>query len=428
MLFALNPMVVFYGANGMSEAPFLFCLCTSIRRLIRWIRTDDAHDLAASGSGIALALAYLTRYDALAPAAAAAALVVVISYRRNRGQRFARYAAAMDFVLITAPVVLAFAVWTATSWLITGEAFQQFSSQYGNSSIITQSGDTATVALAQSMGFSTAATLILGPALPLLVPIAAAFAVRRRDAQVLVPLLLCGAVIGFQAYAHSRGETFGFLRFYIAAIPLAAILAIQIAPTRGRLHSRRPGRHAAATSAVIMRVPTVAMVAVLLASAISLPLTAWGMTSARMAPQEYALGAIVRPNPDDPSDRASKQRRIIASFGTERRLANYLDSLHLPRGSILMDTVFGFAVVVASHQPDQFVTPSDRDFVDLLNRPAAYSVRYLLAVPNTGRGRTDALNRRYPTLYDTGADIATLALEIPNDGADQPCWRLYRVN
>jgi hypothetical protein len=45
-----------------------------------------------------------------------------------------------------------------------------------------------------------------------------------------------------------------------------------------------------------------------------------------------------------------------------------------------------------------------------------------------GRGLSDALNLRYPTLYETGADIATLQLEIPNDGDSQPNWRLYRVN
>lgn len=55
-------------------------------------------------------------------------------------------------------------------------------------------------------------------------------------------------------------------------------------------------------------------------------------------------------------------------------------------------------------------------------------IAYLLAVPPEGRGQSDALNLRYPTLYDTGADIATLELEIPNDGDSQPNWRLDRVN
>jgi len=44
------------------------------------------------------------------------------------------------------------------------------------------------------------------------------------------------------------------------------------------------------------------------------------------------------------------------------------------------------------------------------------------------RGAADALNLRYPTLYETGADIATLELEVANDGDSQPKWRLYRVN
>jgi hypothetical protein len=43
-------------------------------------------------------------------------------------------------------------------------------------------------------------------------------------------------------------------------------------------------------------------------------------------------------------------------------------------------------------------------------------------------GLSDALNVRYPTLYETGAEIATLELEIPNNGDSQPTWRLYRVN
>ncbi len=66
MLFAVNPMIVMYAASGMSEAPFLFFVLWATRRLIRWMRSDDVHDLI--GAGLAFALAYLTRYDALAPA------------------------------------------------------------------------------------------------------------------------------------------------------------------------------------------------------------------------------------------------------------------------------------------------------------------------------------------------------------------------
>ena len=90
--------------------------------------------------------------------------------------------------------------------------------------------------------------------------------------------------------------------------------------------------------------------------------------------------------------------------------------------------MYGFGILAASSRPRVFVIPSDPDFTELLNDPTANGVRYLLAVPATGRGTSDALNVRYPTLYDTGAEVATLELEIPNDGDGQPDWRLYRVN
>jgi hypothetical protein len=139
------------------------------------------------------------------------------------------------------------------------------------------------------------------------------------------------------------------------------------------------------------------------------------------------LGAVLAPDPDNVSVRKATEHSIVASFSTEREIAHYLENLNLPDSTVITDTVYGFAVIAASNQPKTFVVPSDPDFVALLNDPESNGVRYLLAVPRSGRGISDALNVRYPTLYETGADVATLELEIPNDGDSQPTWRLYRV-
>ena len=42
--------------------------------------------------------------------------------------------------------------------------------------------------------------------------------------------------------------------------------------------------------------------------------------------------------------------------------------------------------------------------------------------------RVRCAQRALPDAVDTGADIATLELEVPNNGDSQPTWRLYRVN
>jgi hypothetical protein len=165
-----------------------------------------------------------------------------------------------------------------------------------------------------------------------------------------------------------------------------------------------------------------------LALAIGVPVAGWGMSLPHYAPQEYALAAVLNPAPDSVSPRKAVEHRIARTFSTERTIAAYLDNLDLRQSSVITDTVYGFAIVAASRHPRTFVVPSDPDFVRLLNNPASNGVKYLLAVPPSGRGVSDALNQRYPTLYDTGADVATLELEIPNDGDGQPNWRLYRVN
>ena len=425
-LFALNPMIIFYGTNGMSEAPFLFLITWSVRRLIMWMVDDDVHHLIAAG-GIAMGLAYLTRYDAVACVAAAGVLVAVTTYRRApRSPRFQR--ALLDMIVISGPGLVAFIGWAIASWLITGEAFAQFTSQYGNAAILKQSG-TESMGAGSGLVFAATCMLLLAPALVPLGVWAGFIRWRRPNWGMLVPpLALFGAALAFQALTFAAGSTFPFMRFYIIAIPFAASLALLAVPDGALVAPIRRGRNAPPVATVPSTRGRVGYVGAALTFAVCVPVAGWGMSLPRYAPQEYALGAVLNPDPDSVSPRKAAEHRIARTFSTEREIARYLDDLNLPDSSVITDTVFGFAVIAASTRPRVFVITSDPDFVRILNDPAAARIRYLLAVPATGRGVSDALNRRYPTLYDSGADISTLELEIPNDGDGQPNWRLFRVN
>lgn len=427
-LFALNPMIVFYGANGMSEAPFIFFMSWAVRRLILWMVDDDVHHLITAG-GIAMGLAYLTRYDAVACVAAAGLLVAGTTYVRARPPPRIRRA-LVDLIMVSGPGFGAFIGWAGVSWLITGEAFAQFTSQYGNTAILDQSGQ-ATTDFAGGVLFAAVCITLLAPTL---LPIAVWGAVRRwtqRNWQVLLaPLAIYGAALAFQAFSYATGSTFPFLRFYIIAIPLSTCLAMLAVPDGQLVPAKRRGRYAPPQAEPPGRVrrPVLAYFPVAVVFALAVPITAWGMGQPKYAPQEYALGAVLAPDPTSVSERKALEHRIAASFSTERKIADYLEKLNLPESSVITDTVYGFAIIAASQHPKTFVVPSDPDFTTLLNAPADNGVEYLLAVPPAGRGKSDALNLRYPTLYETGADVATLELEIPNDGDSQPNWRLYRVN
>jgi hypothetical protein len=427
-LFALNPMIIFYGSNGMSEAPFIFFMSWAVRRLIMWMVDDDVHHLITAG-GIAMGLAYLTRYDAVACIAAGGMLVGVTTYQRAKPAPRVRRA-LLDLLMVSGPGFAAFIGWAAVSWLITGEAFAQFTSQYGNTAILEQSGQT-TPDFGDGLVFAAVCISLLAPTL---VPIAVWAAVRRWGRPnwqvMLVPLTIYGAALAFQAYSYASGTTFPFLRFYVVAIPLTACLAMLAVPDGQLAPATRRGNYAPAPPDPTKpsRAAWAVYVPVAAAFALALPVTAWGMGQQKYAPQEYALGAVLAPDADSVSVRKALEHRIAATFSTERQIAQYLDNLNLPETSVITDTVYGFAVLAASRQPKTFVVPSDPDFTSLLNGPTENGIKYLLAVPPIGRGKSDALNLRYPTLYDTGADIATLELEIPNDGDNQPTWRLYRVN
>jgi hypothetical protein len=427
-LLGANPMIVFYGSNGMSEAPFIFFLTWSVCRLIRWMVDDDVHHLITTGF-VAMSLAYLVRYDAVAAIAAAGFLVAITTFRRARRPPRVRRA-LLDLIPVSGPGFLAFVGWAVASWLITRNAFAQFSSQYGNAAILQQEGGSGPATFGAGVSYALVSMTLLAPAL-LPIGVWAGYLRWGRPHRIvlIVPIVVFGGVLAFQAYSYASGQTFGFLRFYIVAIPFAACLAMLAVPDGELVQPTRRGRYAPAQTAKPSTRPArFAYVAVVLVFAICVPIAGWGMSQPHYAPQEYALGAVLNPDPYDVSQKMAVERRIAADFSTEREIAKYLDDLDLPEGSVITDTVYGFAVVVASRKPKTFVLPSDSDFVKLLNDPSAFGIKYLLAVPNTGRGVSDALNLRYPTLYETGAEVATLELEIPNDGDNQPDWRLYRVN
>ena len=194
-LFAVHPMILFYGSNGMSEAPFIFFITWAVRRLILWMVDDDVHHLVAAG-GIAMGLAYLTRYDALACIGVAGAVVATTTYLR--GRRFPRVRRALlDLFIMSGPGVVAFLGWAIASWLITGEAFAQFTSQYGNSAILEQSG-TARVGVAAGLAFAGVCILLLAPTLVPLGVLAGIIRWRRPKASMLVPpVSLFGAALSF---------------------------------------------------------------------------------------------------------------------------------------------------------------------------------------------------------------------------------------
>ncbi|MFE0748278.1 ArnT family glycosyltransferase [Gordonia sp. NPDC058843] len=425
--FALNPMIILYAGMGMSEAPFLFFLLWACRRILLWVNRSRVLDLVIAG--VALGLAYLTRYEALPAAAGVAVGVFVVSTRRHRPEEPSGPAAwragapfgVHDATIVAMPTAFAFVVWAGLGWLLDGNAFSQFSSQYGNSAQVEAAG----IVSAEDVGAGPLAEVIVAnllgmqPLLFAVLPVVAWIAVRLRRVDAAVPAVVFGSVLLFQMSAVILGSTFGWFRFYLASTPLI-VVAVLVACGPGSLRTRRSlSSDRSLRRSCVERTTLTTLMALVLAT--SLPVTASSMLNPALGKEEYGLRSAFWPDRHPPSE------FWFYWFGeVSGNVAAWLDSQNLPEGSVLVDTFGVSRVWLESERPEQFVVRSDFDFFAKLNAPAEQGVQYILTQRPTGLGSLDAINVRYPTLWADGAGIATVAMTVTTP-TGKPQFRIYRI-
>jgi hypothetical protein len=386
VLFALQPMLIYTGANGSSEAILLFFLLVAVRSLGQWFAQRELQSLVLAG--FALAGAYLTGPEALPAAAGALLLVGVMSYRRARADR--AWAAACDAAILIGPLAAAVMAWIGATWLITGDPLHQLSSVYGTGSEI-QALRAPGLDLGRDLPRAFASLwrlLSLAPGLPVALGLGV-FALRqRRDPILAVALGLLVPVVAVMLIAQSAGLVLLSLDGLIVAVPLTALAA-----GVGAVSIAGQGRRISGALAVIPLL-------------IALP--------AAVALVVLTNGALNRSE----------------AVATATSVSRYLDGRHLPAGSVMLDSFTGFAIVLESENPHQFLITNDRDFRLALTDPSGSGVQYLL-VPSPGDPAAltslDALNRTYPALFKTGGGMATFVQEFEG-GPGAASWRLYRLN
>ena len=421
LLFAFNPMTLYYGANGMSEAMFIVTLVVVVRYLARWAATGQTLPLVVAGLG--LAAAYMTRYEAVVAAAGALGVVVLLSALRRRGHVRERIGEGIaDGAVLAAPFATAFIGWAVASWLIVGDPFQQFTSIYG---VVSQLA-VAQSSVAQSTGQGTSAAYVwiarqllgLEPGILLLGLLGLAVTFRGRWGLTMPAVAILGGVVVFAVFGFLTGRTLGWLRYSITEIPLASILALAVlAPDPGGAAQPRLGR--ARTGAIVGKAMGLAAVAMV---ALAVPVGAMTMLNPADNPSYGGEAFQLRPvlYPNEPIGAITP----FAQYEIGSQAATYLDQMNLGGGAVLVDGAMGFPIILESRNPGQFITTPDRDFQSALLDPVSFGVKYLLVPEDVGYQSLDAVNRAYPGIYDTGAGIGQLVAQFSSGGNN---WRLYQV-
>ena len=99
--------------------------------------------------------------------------------------------------------------------------------------------------------------------------------------------------------------------------------------------------------------------------------------------------------------------------------------MDLGKGAVVTDVAYSFPIVLMADNPDVYTITTDRDFKDRLAAPRAGRVTHAL-ITSPDISPADAIELRYPGIWDDGGGVATLVKEW-KDGRGLT-WRLYRFD
>ncbi|MDY8022699.1 glycosyltransferase family 39 protein [Paenibacillus polymyxa] len=398
LLYALNPFILLFGANGLSDSLYIYFIMMTVIEFALWLKDRMTASLIVSG--LALAMAFWTRYEAvpLGVAMAGGVVLAILFLHRNMGRRELGlreklYKVEATWLLLLLPVVFSGLLWIFFNYLIMGNAFYFLNSEYSNTAQSAEllNDDKFVEIFSNPL---VALKFIASKTLWYSVPLFAILFIRLLSGRLfrwgtLIILLLFLSVPGLQFLLMMKQSSYGWFRYFMYVFPITvAWLPYELSQLQGRWRRAAFGL-----------------------VSVSLLLTA-GLLS-------YAL---TRPDiaPDENSFLTRTGNVNYVRQESDRKIAVWLDE-HLPKSTIMTDSASAYTMIVYSQYPKRFLITSDYSFNKALTYPQDNHVDYIL-VPKIMSGMPlSKINMVYPNLYEKGAPWVQLEREFNGE------WRLYKV-
>ncbi|MHB0883717.1 hypothetical protein ACYCSE_06530 [Paenibacillus sp. SEL1] len=398
LLYALNPFILLFGANGLSDSLYIYFIMMTVIEFALWLKDRMTASLIVSG--LALAMAFWTRYEAvpLGVAMAGGVVLAIMFLHRNMGRRELAlreklHKVEATWLLLLLPVVFSGLLWIFFNYLIMGNAFYFLNSEYSNTAQSAEllNDDKFVEIFSNPL---VALKFIASKTLWYSVPLFAILFIRLLSGRLfrwgtLIILLLFLSVPGLQFLLMMKQSSYGWFRYFMYVFPITvAWLPYELSQLQGRWRRAAFGL-----------------------VSVSLLLTA-GLLS-------YAL---TRPDiaPDENSFLTRTGNVNYVRQESDRKIAVWLDE-HLPKSTIMTDSASAYTMIVYSQYPKRFLITSDYSFNKALSYPQDNHVDYIL-VPKIMSGMPlSKINMVYPNLYEKGAPWVQLEREFNGE------WRLYKV-
>jgi hypothetical protein len=410
LLFAANPMMVIFGANGMSEAILVAVTLAAYYWLIRFWSTNRNIDLILSAAFFSLVP--MIRYEMVMLSVWGGVLLLIHTWTRQWEVPVEKFGDFVEGRLLafSALVIYPTFLWMVVNWQIMGSPIYFLQSNRGTlaNADIQLSSLQIIVTPLSSIQITFQQWLELFP-LGLIVVLAAVGVGIWRKSPFLVGLglvpLMSPVALGYLLYRHAEVP---LLRYYIMVIPLSFVVMATI----WQLVNMSPNRRNLAGG--VKNTLLVIILVLFMAS-------------------DYASGYALSNNPYQTDEHPSWLNLIstadIKSVNvTEGVEVGRLLAKIIPPGSrVLVDTFGrGYAVVLGGDKPSLFLDYTDPNFDKAAIEPWAY-VDYVL-VPDIKNlaigGPDDAINHAHPDLYISGEPWAEFMDVLPQTELK---WRLYKI-
>jgi hypothetical protein len=397
VLFAFNPVMIFWMGSAMMEAPSLFFLVWATFSWLRWVREPTSLRLVALG--FTAGLGVLTRYEQV---------LVVAVFALAAAVSVPKQARARTVVMAAAPGIFALAVWCGVNLLIRGDAlfFLHAATNFAYTAPISLRTQTGTIrpTLAGGIAFALQRVLRFAPILLLPTPLLLIGEVRTnlRRSPLIAPLLASLAVPMFVGLLTTQEKTSGVPRYFLSATVIAPLVCFMAVAFDDRRRRRVYGGLAAVALAV------------------------GAATSVDMELRELYTG---QEHEDVAISKLTGARShpvtstSIGSWGDQvaawRSAAQQIDA-ELHRGDLVaLDSSTTFPVLLFTHRLTSFAISEDRDFEQLLSLSPT---RFTYILVNGGTPARLTLDRQFSDMVHstTGPDRWTLVASYDRVGQ---LWR-----
>jgi hypothetical protein len=398
-LFITNPLIFFYGINGMSEIIGICFIIMTLYYLFVHISSQSIPSLVLTS--LALSCAVMTRWETGVLLFIVLFIIVLIPFL-NKKYSFRELESSL--VLFTIPVLFVIFIWLIASWLIVGSPTYFLHSTYSFTAQDAKqlASNSVLNAARGNVGLSFMFVLeriiyLSAVFIPFFILV---FTKLRNKANRLYVLTMLGFALSV-ILAHTMliyfGKSYGELRYFIYVIPFSYIFLLFLFKDTLKVSL---GRYT-----IILLFSLSAMLIL-----ISSGLTYYAMSLPKYGNQEHILIDVLLNKHNDSES---------YTFKKEAQIANYI-STHIQTRSVLVDDSVGFIIIYLTRKPHLFIETVDSDFKQTLNNPVHSKAKYLLISDQESHSGVDILNVSYPTLFKTGGDFVTLEKDFGD-------WRLYKI-